>query len=71
MDSLARGIRTAVRWAWQHFRPIAGVALVAGLSLTLAVNHEAIAAVDWTIEPLALVAAIALLAAAPLAQAMT
>lgn len=71
MDSLARRIRTTARWAWRHFRLIAGIALVAGLALTLAANRAAIAAVDWTIEPLALAAAIALLAAAPLAQALT
>ncbi len=36
-----------------------------------AANREALAAVEWTIEPLALAAAIALLAVAPLAQALT
>ena len=54
MDSLARRARTAGRWAWQHFRLLAGIALVVGLALTLAANREALAAVDWTIEPLAL-----------------
>ena len=71
MDSLARRCRTTARWAWEHFRLVAGVALVVGLTLTLAANRDALAAVDWTIEPLALVGAIALLAAAPLAQALT
>lgn len=71
MDSLARRLRTSGRWAWRHFRPIAGIALVVGLALTLAANREALQAVDWTVDPLALGAAIALLAAAPLAQALT
>ena len=71
MGRLAQTLTTAGRWAWQHFRLLAGIALVAGLTLTLAANRAALAAVDWTIEPLALAAAIALLAAAPLAQALT
>ena len=71
MDSLARRCRTTARWAWQHFRLVAGIALVVGLALTLAANRDALAAVDWTIEPFALAGAIALLAAAPLAQALT
>jgi dolichol-phosphate mannosyltransferase len=71
MDSLARRCRTTARWAWQHFRLVAGVALVVGLTLTLAANRDALAAVDWTIEPFALAGAIALLACAPLAQALT
>ncbi|MEA2223537.1 MAG: hypothetical protein QOH83_1913, partial [Solirubrobacteraceae bacterium] len=44
----------AGRWAWEHFRLIAGIALVAGMALTLAANRDALAAVDWTIAPLAL-----------------
>ncbi|MGI9098548.1 MAG: hypothetical protein ACR2H2_08690, partial [Solirubrobacteraceae bacterium] len=71
MDSLPRRARTAGRWAWKHFRLVAGVALVVGLALTLAANREAVAAVDWTIDPLALGGAMALLAVAPLAQALT
>ena len=65
MDSLARRARTAGRWAWQHFRLVAGIALVIGLALTLAANRDAIAAVDWSIDPLALAGAMALLAIAP------
>lgn len=71
MDSLARRIRPIGRWAWRHFRLLAGIALVTGLTLTLAANREALEAVDWTIEPLALAGAIALLAVGPLAQALT
>ena len=71
MDSLARTFKVAGRWCWRHFRPIAGIALVAGLTLTLAANREALAAVDWTIEPATLAAAIALLAVAPLLQGLT
>jgi dolichol-phosphate mannosyltransferase len=71
MDSLARMCRTTARWAWAHFRLLAGVALVAGIALTLAANRDALQVVDWTIEPLALAAAIALLAIGPLAQALT
>ena len=71
MDLLARTVRTAGRWAWQRFRLLAGVALVVGMTLTLAAHRAALASVSWTIEPLALVAAIALLAVAPLAQALT
>jgi len=65
MDSLSRA-RTAGRWVWKHFRLVAGVALVAGLALTPAANRDVIAAVDWTIDPLALGGAMALLALAPL-----
>ena len=71
MGSLAGTLRTAGRWAWRHFRLLAGLALVAGLALMLAANRDALAAVDWTIEPLALAAAIVLLGGAPLAQALT
>jgi len=71
MNSLARRARTAARWAWQHFRLLAGIALVAGLTLTLAANRDAIAAVEWSIDPLTLAGALALLAIAPLAQALT
>lgn len=71
MDSLGRRARIAGRWAWQHFRLVAGVALVVGLTLTLAANWDAVAAVEWSIRPLTLAAAIALLAVAPLAQALT
>ena len=71
MDSLARRARTAGRWAWQHFRLVAGIALVVGLTLTLAANRDAIAAVEWSIDPLTLAGALALLAVAPLAQALT
>ena len=71
MDSLARRARSAGRWAWQHFRLVAGVALVIGVTLTLAANRDAIAAVEWSIEPLTLAAALVLLALAPLAQALT
>jgi dolichol-phosphate mannosyltransferase len=71
MDRLARRCRTAARWTWRHFRLVAGVALVAGLALALWANRDALAAVDWTIDPLALAGVVALLAAAPLAQALT
>ena len=64
MDSLARSCRTAGRVAWKHFRLIAGIALVVGLTLTLAANREALAAVDWSIDPLTLAGAIALLGGA-------
>ncbi|HEV2060998.1 MAG TPA: hypothetical protein VGR11_16730, partial [Solirubrobacteraceae bacterium] len=71
MESLARRARTAGSWAWRHFRLVAGIALVVGLALTLAGNRDALAAVEWSIDPLALVAAIALLAVAALAQGLT
>ncbi len=71
MDSLACRARAAGRWAWQHFRLVAGIALVVGLTLTLAANRDAIAAVEWSIDPLTLAGALALLAVAPLAQALT
>ncbi len=50
---------------------MAGVALVIGVTLTLAANRDAIAAVEWSIDPLTLAAALVLLALAPLAQALT
>jgi len=46
MDSLALRFRTAGRWAWQHFRLVAGIALATGMTLALAANHEALAAVE-------------------------
>ena len=71
MNSLARSARTAGRWAWRHFRLLAGIGLIVGLTLALAANRDAIAAVDWSIDPLTLAGALALLAVAPLAQALT
>jgi hypothetical protein len=71
MDSLARGLRATGRWPGGPFSLLARVALVAGMALTLTADRDALQAVDWTIEPLALAAAIALLAAAPLVQALT
>ena len=69
--AVAARLGSARSWAWQHFRLIAGIALVVGLTLTLASNRDALAAVDWTVDPRALAGAIALLAVAPLAQALT
>jgi dolichol-phosphate mannosyltransferase len=71
MVGLKQGCRTTGRWAWRHFRLVAGLALVAGLTLALLSNRDAIAAVEWTLEPWTLVAAVALLAVAPLLQAWT
>jgi hypothetical protein len=71
MRALQHGCRSAGRWAWRHFRLVAGIALVVGLALTLASNREAIAAVRWTLAPWTLAGAVALLAVAPLAQAPT
>jgi len=71
MGSLGRSCRTAGRWAWRHFRLLAGIALVVGLGLTLTSQREAIAAVDWSIDPWALGGSIVLLAIAPLLQALT
>jgi dolichol-phosphate mannosyltransferase len=71
MGALTEGCRTAGRWLWRHFRVVAGVALLAGLGLALASNRAAIAAVDWAIDGWSLAAAVALLAVAPLAQALT
>ena len=64
-------LKTAGRWIWRHFRLVAGILLVVGLALALAANRDALSAVDWTVDPLALAGAIALLAVAPLAQALT
>jgi dolichol-phosphate mannosyltransferase len=71
MDSVKRTCRTAGTWMWKRFRPVAGIALLLGLALTLAANREALADFEWSLGPLVLVAAIVLLAAAPLAQALT
>jgi len=71
MRAMKQGCRTAGSWAWKHFRLVAGIALVVGLALTLASNREAIAAVRWTLDPWALAGAAALLAVAPLLQALT
>ena len=71
MDAIKQGGRRVGRWAWRNFRLLAGIALVVGLTLALVSNREAIAAVDWSIDPLALAGAVALLAVAPLLQALT
>lgn len=64
-------VRRTGRLAWKHFRCVAGVALLAGLAITLGSGRDAIAAVDWSIDPLALAGAVGLLALAPLLQALT
>jgi dolichol-phosphate mannosyltransferase len=56
---------------WQRFRLLAGIALLVGLALTLVSNRDAIAGFDWSLNPLAIAGSIVLLAAAPLAQALT
>ncbi len=71
MHAVEQGCRSAGRWAWRHFRLVAGIALVVGLALTLVSNREAIAAVQWTLEPATLVGAVVLLAIAPLLQGLT
>jgi dolichol-phosphate mannosyltransferase len=71
MRAVKQGGKTAGQWAWRHFRLVAGIALVVGLVLALRSNREAIAAVDWSIDPFALAGAVALLAIAPLLQALT
>ena len=71
MGSIARRFKTAGSWAWRHFRLVAGIALVAGLVLTVVAQREAIAAVDWSIDPWMLAGSVALLAVAPLLQAWT
>jgi dolichol-phosphate mannosyltransferase len=71
MHALKQGCKAAGRWAWRNFRVVAGVAFVVGLTLALMSNREAVAAVDWSIDPFALAGAVALLAVAPLLQAWT
>ena len=71
MHSIGRSIRSAGRWAWQHFRLVAGIGLLIGLVLTVTAQREAIAAVDWSIDPWMLAGSVALLAIAPLLQAWT
>ncbi|MDX6704470.1 MAG: dolichol-phosphate mannosyltransferase [Solirubrobacteraceae bacterium] len=71
MKLVKRRLTSISMWTWEHFRVIAGVLLVAGLAFALASSRESIAAVDWTIDPLTLAGAIALLAVAPLSQALT
>ncbi|HUR84089.1 MAG TPA: polyprenol monophosphomannose synthase [Solirubrobacteraceae bacterium] len=71
MDSAKAACRSAGRWAWRHFRLVAGIALIVGLVLLLGSDRDALAAVRWSIEPFALGGAIALLAVAPLLQAWT
>jgi dolichol-phosphate mannosyltransferase len=71
MQAMKQGCRTAGRWAWRHFRLVAGLALVGGLALTLSSQRDAIAALDWSIDPWQLAGAVVLLAVAPLLQALT
>ncbi len=71
MNSPKRTCRTVGRWLWQRFALVAGVALLVGLALTLVANRDALAGFDWSLDPLVLAGSVALLAAAPLAQALT
>ena len=71
MQAFKQGCKTVGRWAWRNFRLVAGIALVIGLTLAVLSQREAIAAVDWSIDPIALAGAVALLAIAPLLQALT
>jgi dolichol-phosphate mannosyltransferase len=71
MRAIKQGAKTAGRWTWRHFRVVAGIAFVVGLAMALVSNREAIAAVDWSVDPLALAGAVGLLAVAPLLQALT
>lgn len=71
MHVIRRRGRTVGAWIWKRFRFIAGLALLVGLALTLIANRSAIAGFDWSLDPLALAGSAALLAAAPLAQALT
>jgi hypothetical protein len=71
VTSLNRRCRTAGTWMWKRFRLVAGVALLVGIALTLDAHRDALAAFDWSLDPLVLAGSIALLAAAPLAQALT
>lgn len=59
------------RWTWEHFRLVAGIALVGGLGAALAANLDAVRDVAWSLDPVLLAAAIGLMALAPLAQALT
>jgi len=71
MRSIRQKSRTVGSWIWKHFRLIAGLALLGGFALTLAANRDALADFDWSLSPVALAGSVALLAAAPLAQALT
>jgi len=70
-QTIRRSATTIGTWVGTRFRLIAGLALFAGLMLTLAANRDAITGFDWSLDPLALAGSMALLAAAPLAQALT
>ena len=71
MHVIRRTGRTVGTWIGQRFRLVAGLALLVGLVLTLVANRSAIAGFDWSLDPLVLAGSVALLAAAPLAQALT
>ncbi len=71
MDAYRQAARSAGRWARDHFRLLAGLALLAGLGLSLAGDRPALAAVDWSVDPVALAGAAVLMALAPLAQALS
>jgi dolichol-phosphate mannosyltransferase len=71
MDACRRAGRSAGRWARSHFGLLAGLTLLVGLSLTLAGDRAALAGVDWSVDPVALAGAAALMAVAPLAQALS
>src|SRR5262245_12165913 len=64
-------LRAAGSWVKRHARVLAALLTIGGLTAAIASQRTAIASFDWHIDPGALLGALALLAVAPIVQAIS